>query len=451
MLYVESDYWVEGYAEGDTAAVERPEPNRRLLLWEILPLRTTRMLGDYAEDLPLPEIFGDLSDAPFPLIRLSATRYFAADHPMEIDDVFNDKQFVSNWERVLASDDERTWTEVRFDAPIPEGTAVSATGKGKRHPDAGDLLQNPADVCERIMRIAGRDDDFSQLRAEASQFDIRVAGRIAEMKAVKDHVDDVMQSVGAIWCPGMARLYPSAAEPMPILDLDKSEVADITVTASLVDTADVVRLSYDRSDASGKPLHYIELTASPKRYNGVSKEVVYSWLRTPNAEAVGRPVTQRLAGERYAVEFNTNRRSLRPGMWVRPVAHPGWPLPGDDPVIMILGVEIEPGSNTVRVSGETIIGDKPVVTVTAHSIALPDTVRAGLDVSVHDGVATFTAADEDGRPLAGARISLDGGEAKTTDAQGKVRFNIAVGDAPALHEVVFEAPGFSAQTLFIML
>lgn len=427
-------------------------PRPRLMLWETLPLRTTRMLGDYAEDVALPEGYGDFRTAPIPLIRLSSTRYFGLDHLWEPAEVFVDQQKTLAWEAVTAHDDVRTWTEIRFEAPIPEIAKVSAAGRGKRNPTTGELYENPADVLERIMQIAGRDDDYSSLRAECSRLDLRIAGRIAGTRSIADHIDEVMQSVGAIWTPGMARLYPSASAPDLILDLDKSEVEDLTVEATVADTADVVRVAYDRSDATGKPLHYIELTASPQLYGGVSKEVSYPWLRSPaNAEAVGRPIAQRLAGERYDVGFDSRRRDLRPGMWIRLVAHPEWQLPGDDPVIIILRVEIDPSSDTIHVAGETILGDLPTITITAHSIALPATVEAGLDVSVRDGVATFTATDEDGRPLPGALVSLDGGDARTTDAQGKVSFPLKVSDEGRLHEVLFEAPGFAAITLIVPL
>lgn len=445
--YVEDDYWDDDYV-GDAAPITVSAP--RLLLSEILPLRTSRMLGDYADDFPLPIVIGDLTNAPFPLGRLSATEGFAADHPMQITGAFVAKQAVQDWEQALVSDDKgRTWTVVRFAAPVPDGDAMSAVGRGLRDPSTGELLQNPADIVERVFRIAGRDDDFSDLRAECSRLNLIAAGRISEMKSIKETVDDVTQAVGAIWSPGMGRLYPSSLDPAPILDLDKSEVSAITANATLVDTADILRLSYDRSDASGKPLHYIELTASPLRFHGISKEIAYPLLRTPaNAEAIGRPVLQRLAGQRYAVTFNSSRRTLRPGMWVRLVAHPEWELPGDDPVIMILGVEVEPHANMVRVTGETLIGDKPVITVTAHSIALPDATEEAIEVSVRDGVATFTAHDADGRPLAGARISLDGGQPKTTDAQGNVSFVIETGTEGKLHEIAFEAPGFLPQIIF---
>lgn len=424
-----------------------------LLLSELLPLRTTRALGDYAEDTILPEVLGDLTDAPFPLIRLDDSRFFAADHPMDVTAVYVERQLVADWAMVLASDFAgRTWTEVRFAAPVPPGSEVSAAGTGRRDDATGELIANPADVVARICALAGRDDDWSALRAECSALDLTVAGRISERLAVKAQIDAVLQSVGAIWAHGMGRLYPSAATPSPVLDLDWSEVDEIDVSASLTDTADVLRLAYDRSDASGRAQHYIELTASPQLYGGLSKEVEYPWLRTPaNAEAIGRPVLQRLAGERYDVAFLSTRRSLRPGQWVTLVDHPDWPLPGADPTIMVLSVEIDQDSASVRVNGECTVG-AATVTVTAHSLALPDTVEAGVDVSVRDGVATFTFTDSDGRPIAGAHVSLDGGAPKTTDAQGKVQFPVSVvAGEPVNHELAFEKSGFVPFTVVVPL
>ena len=97
-------------------------------------------------------------------------------------------------------------------------------------------------------------------------------------------------------------------------------------------------------------------------------------------------------------------------------------------------------------TGETIVGTA-TVTVTAHSLALPDTVAAGIDVAVRDGVATFTITDADGRPVAGARVSLDGAAPKTTDTHGKVSFSAA----PGTHEIAVEAPGFLPFSLEVTL
>lgn len=423
-----------------------------LLDSEPLPLRSTRALGDYAEDVPLPWLFGDFTSAPFPLIRLSPTRYFVADHPAEVTKVFIGKQQHFGWSAGLESDtDGHTWTVATFTSAIAQDAEVSACGRGKRDDDTGELIENGADVERAVYKIAGRDVDRSELRAECSALDLRIAVRVSERSSIKVAGDAVTQSFGAISWHGGARLYPAAISG-PVFDLYPHEARGLTITANSQDTADVLRLSYDRSDASDRNLHYIELSASPQRFGGLAKEVSYPSLRTPaNAEAIGRAVLKRLAGQRYGVTFDSTNRNILPGMWVRPVANPEWTIDDDEPVLMVLQAAIEDDNGSRAITAETIIGDCEV-TVTAHSIALPDTVAAAVDVSVQDGVATFTFTDADGRPIAGAHVSLDGGQAKTTDAQGKVRFPVnVVADKPVDHELAFEAPGFAPFSVVVPL
>lgn len=420
---------------------------RRLLLSEDVPLRTTRMLGDYAEDAPLGRVYGDLTASRFKLLRLADDRFFCADHPMEMTGLYVGKEATKGYQQALESDSlGNTWTEVRTAAPVPVGVEVSGVGRGFRDPTTGLLLQNPADIVADLMRICGRAEDWSALRAETSRAGIVVARHVGTVQSLRAQVDEILQSVAVIWTPGMARMYPTSAEPVPIFDLEPGEVSDFEVTATAADTADILRIAYDVCDATGMAQASIELTASPARYGGLVKEVTYAWLRTPvNAEAVGRAVLSRLAGERYAVKCNSTRKMLRAGMWVRPLAHPEWPLDGD-PVSMVLGAEIDQSTNSVRLTGETVLS-VPTITVTAHSIALPDTSSGFLEVAERNGVATFTVFDQDRKALTGARISLDGGQPKTTDGRGQVAFAYTPGE----HELALEAPGKVSQVLTVTL
>lgn len=409
-----------------------------LFLFEDLPLRTTRVLGDFADDAVLAHRYGDLTQARFPLAKLDSVRYFAADHPMPITEVFIDDQPYVSYEASLESDGAgRTWTIVTLGAPAPNGAKVSAAGFGKLNPLTGALLENPADVIEDLMRLCGRSDDWSALRAEASAFGMKVAGSVSVVQPIKDQIDEITASVGAIWSPGMARLYPTTQTPRPIVYLNKLSASDLAISASVDDTADVLRLGYDYSEATGKARHFIELTASPQRFGGLVKELTFRWLRTPaDAEVVGRPILQRLAGERYEVAFKSDETTLRPGVWVGLVQHPEWPFDGADPIMMALGVDVIQDSREVDVTAEHM-RTIPLVTVTAHSVALPDTATASLEVSTRDGITTLTVHDLADKPIQGARVSLDGGAPKTTDALGQVKYIVPRGK----HLFALEAPG----------
>src|SRR5437868_12619774 len=109
------------------------------------------MLGDFAEDRPLPHRYGDLTAARFPLIRLSPTEFFAADHPMEVTRVFTDAEETQSWAQSLQSNLKgHTWTIVTLGAPAPATAIVSACGKGKRNPTTGALLENPAEILQDV-------------------------------------------------------------------------------------------------------------------------------------------------------------------------------------------------------------------------------------------------------------------------------------------------------------
>lgn len=406
------------------------------LLWEELPLRSSRALGDYADDFYLQHILGDWSATPFPAQRLSETRFFAADHPMLITQAFTAKLEAFGWERRLETDNVRSWTIVEFAAPVPDGVEVWLCGYGKEDDDSGELIENPADQMRYIARLGERDDDFSGLRAECSALDLRTKVRLAERVSIKAAIDSLAESSGIIWWSGGARLYPTSDGPLTVLDLDRKEARDLKPSANLSDTADVLRISYDYSPASKRALRYMELTAFPQRYGGMAKEVVYGALTSPaNAEAIGRPVLQRLNGQRYDMPFNSTAR-IRPGMDVRLVDNPGWLIDDSDPVVTVLSVQLEPSSGAVSVAGETIVG-RSVVTVTAFSVALPDTVQESVNVEIADGIATFTIRDESGRGIKGARASLDGSAARTTDALGQVRFP----QTPGTHTLIVELGG----------
>jgi hypothetical protein len=418
----------------------------RLLLSEDLPLRTTRVLGDFAEDKVLAQVYGDMTSARFPLVRISDTEGLASDHPMEITEAFVDDERTDSWQRALRTDEKgNAYTVVEFAAPVPAGSTMSARGRGKRNPTTGALIENPAEIMEDVLRLAGRDELFPDLRAQTSAY--RFAGRLGDVKQIRAWLDEIARSAAAVWTPSRATLYPVLAISGAVTELDQFSASEIEVTASLTDTADVLRLGFDFDYASGKPQRFIELTANPKRYGGIVAERTFEWLRLPpNAEAIGRRVLAWLAGDRRQVRFTTSRTDVRAGTWVRLADHPEWPTPHANPEVFVLEANITPKANVARVSGWALL-DSPSILLTSHSIALPSTTEGGIDVTFRNGVATLQLKDNAGKPLAGARVSLDGGLAKITDSQGRVSFVTTRGR----HELAVEAKGFISYTVEFVL
>jgi len=415
-------------------------------LWEILPLRTTAALGDFSSKLILAQRFGDLRRARFPLAKLDDSNWAAADHAMQITEAFvDDEKTLSFDAQVLGDDAGNTRTVVRLAAPAPPDAKVSASGIGRLDPVTGELIQNPADIMEFILRLAGRTETFPLLRAECAAEGIVLAGSLDRAQSIRAWLDEVAYSAGAIWTPEAARLYPVDYVRGSVVPLDRFAASIPTPPVStLEDTADVVRLFYDPNDATSTPQQYVELSASPDRFGGLVTEVTLRWMRQAlNAETIGRRMLGRMAGERYRVTFTTDQTSLRPGQWVQFIDHPQWMIPDVvDPLAMVLSVDVDLQTKKAQVTAE-VIASTPTITVTAHSVALPSTTSATVSIAVKNGVLTATINDDSAKPVKNAQVSLDGGAARKTNESGQVSFIVKTATPPKKHELAVQAKGFT--------
>lgn len=418
-----------------------------LMLSEDLPLRTTRMLGDFASDKVLPHRLGDLSGTRFTLLKLSDAVWFVADHACQVTEVQIDDEPTASWEQQTRSDEYgNTWTVVQLAAPAAPGARVTASGIGKRDARTGRLIENPADILEYIMALAGRAETFPQLRAEAAAESLALAGSLDEAKSIRSWLDDVCYSAGAVWTPSAARLYPTATVRGPVTELSRFQATKLEVSQDIEDTCDILRVRYNRDEHDDRALAYVELSARPHQYGGVPKEVTLPWLRTArNAETVGRRMMARMAGVTYVIDATAagdTALAMRPCSWVRFVNHPGWPIDSTDPTCMLLAVSVDPDRVENEITLE-VTRSSPAVVVSSYSVAVPIGLGAAVDIAIIAGIATLTVSDENGLPLRNAMVSLDGGVAKKTNEQGKVSFSVKPSTPPRKHQLAVEAPGFT--------
>jgi len=431
---------------GDGATVRATTPRRPgLLLTDPLPLALTSQIGAFAEAQLLPQRYGDLRKTRFKLIRMTATKFIAAGHAMEITRAFTADLETSSFAVSVESSGALVYTVVEFAAPVPIGTDCSASGLGKRHSVTGALIENPADIAVDVLALAGRVEPwFGQLRAEATA--IALAGSFGDVVAVRDAIDTVMNSAGAIWCPGMARLYPVPFDGFKI-DIDATSAHDLTVQASATDTADIVRLSFDFDEVENRNQSFIELSASPQRYAGKLIDVALPMLRNPaTAEAIGRRIAGWYAGERYTVTYKGDADEFaRPGTWALLTGHPQWPF-SDDPYLMLTQTTISKRENFVSVTAETL-RSSPTITITNHSLGGNSIDTGGIEVQFLNGIATFTVLDNSDKPIVGAYVSLDGAAPKKTNGQGQVVFTTTAG----AHELAVEAAGFLPYSIGLTL
>lgn len=430
----------------NTVAERRRSPH--LYLTDDFPVTMTTELGAFAEELPVPDRYGDLRRSRFRLLRMTSTLFVAARHPMEITRTFTGDLETKSFEARTEALGGHSCTVVEFAAPVPIGTEATASGLGKRNEVTGELIENPADILADIMALADRDDRWwDQLRAEASVAGIRLAGSFSAKGSIRDRIDAVIDSCGAIWCPGMARLYPAPIDGFRI-DLDRYTVADLSVSASPVDTADILRVAFGYDEAEQKNQSFITLEASPVRYGGTIADIALPWLQSAaSAEAVGRRLLSRLSSVRCSATFSTPLTEFtRPGTWAVLSDHPEWPFDGSANLMFATALRNRK-DGSARITAEAIVSDEPTITLTKHSLG-SDTIGAGgVEVEFRNGVATLTVLDNSDKPLSGAYVSLDGEAPKKTNAQGQVSFVAAAGP----HELAIEADGYVPFTIEITL
>lgn len=421
------------------------------LLEEPLPLRSTRDLGDYADDLPLPWRYGDLTRAWFPLVRLDDDRWFAADHPMEITEVGIDGRSTASWAQSIESDGRgHNWTVVRLGSPVPAtGAVVVARGRGKLDPATGALIQNPADIMRDIARMAGRAYRWDGLRAECAAEGLRLAGSLSSPISIREALDLVARSCGAIWTLSYATLYPRSAPAPGAYIHELQTVGAISVEAALDDTGDVLRLGYDGEESTTRAQQNMTFAASPQRLGGFVVQQQLDWLRdSASAERVGTRLDERLSGERYDVAFDTYDR-IAAGWWARIPGSPppGWPFATDvNPVVKVLEIATDTATGATQAKAEYLRA-VPRIRIVAHSLALPSTAEAAVETAFENGIATLIFYDEQRHPLIGAQVSLDGSAPHTTNALGAVTFATTKG----LHRLAMEAIGIVPIDMEIIL
>lgn len=106
-----------------------------------------------------------------------------------------------------------------------------------------------------------------------------------------------------------------------------------------------------------------------------------------------------------------------------------------------------PSAASVACAVEAPVGAAPAVETMRLSSAFDPVIQPGVTVDVAGSEIIFTARDEQGRPLAGARITLNGGAQRVADSAGRVSFPVVRGR----HVLLIEADGYPASEVVVVV
>lgn len=432
---------------GLEAGADRP-------LSDNVPLRTSAVWGGWREVRVLPWAWGQVTLTP---VQYSDDQrvYFLADHPIQgVDEVKRDDVPTSAW--AFYNGVDSTGQAVAFlelAMPLSEGERLSVTLRGRMHPDTGKLLQTPAEILFDVLTsLAGAPMQWPELddyRTETAH--VALGGLLADNRvSIRAAVDGLLQSCGGAWAaamPGVAIAWPPQSDDTaPAMRVDALTAQDLKATTNATGLCTSLRVLYDYDHALGRYRRAIQLQApdAVKEYGLLEQEWPAPWLRTPRqAEALGQRMLSWLARPRWRVSWQQSFADVATGAWVD-VAHPLSPLSGRH---RLVSAELDLSAASLACTIEAPVGAPPAIETVRLSTAFDPVIQPGITVDVANGEIIFTARDERGRPLAGAKITLNGGASRIADSAGRVSFPVKRGR----HVLLIEAVGYPAAEAVVVV
>lgn len=399
-------------------------------LYEDVKLRTSDVLGDFADTFVLEHRYGDLSKTKIRLGKLSDTLYFVADHPMaSVDSVQEAGQEIKAWRWFTKADKAGvTSTYVELAQPVSRVDGiVTASGRGKLNTVTGALIENPADIITDIAAINGREVLMPYFREECERRGLKFAGSLDEVKSLRLYLMNVIDSIGGLLIRDDAIIYPTSIGYAKRI----TSFTPPSFRATTEQRAGSVKVAYNYNEGSGKYGSFVVVGAINSPYDNQRVEYC-KWLRSNTAAIeLATRLCKYYAGEH--VEVTTE---------VAGIHHTGDPiwLEGAFFETPFLVTESQPQEASTRVKGDLIVNSWDAVEVTNYSAELPITQQEGIELEFDNGLLTITIYDTENKPFVGAFVSLDKGTPKKTNSRGRVQFRTT----PGGHVLDIAAPGFDS-------
>lgn len=183
---------------------------KRLTLFDSINLRSSSAYKDPAAIAPLQIVFGDLSESAIPCHPINAayTVFHASDRPMQsITAVYEDGGKITSGFKAMPAYQDETGQSIAcviFDHAKPT-QKISIAGKGCMN-DAGELIENPADLIEYLfLHIQGYDPasidsaELARFYADCLKEEIKTACLISDTGKLRSFLDELAQNIHARW------------------------------------------------------------------------------------------------------------------------------------------------------------------------------------------------------------------------------------------------------------
>ena len=423
-------------APAQTETIARPR-----LLSDPLPQRRTTQMAEYREDRVIPWAYGRVTIEPIPLDE-DGREWLLADHAIvAVDRVMTDGQPTDGWQLVQRTDStDHPIATLRLTQPPESGEVLTVALTGKRDRDSGEPIEHPADVVRDLLTECGWELPVGTLAGLREDYPgVAIGGVIDDAPTLRGALRGILDGLGADWTatPLTAR---RAGPREPVAVLGVRELDDVSAESTSQTLATVLRVTYAADAAAGKPRGALTVEAPEaiERYGRIERDLSMPWVRTGrDATEIATRRLERLARPEWRIDATTAWRDQpwAPGDTIT-LGHPR--VPGGDAVIT--GLDADPDSQRLVITLRLAAGDTPRVEVTGRAVAIDPAAESPLGVTYSNGRATFTITDDTGQPIAGASVTLDGQQTRTTSRNGQVQFTTPRGP----HTLTVTADGYAA-------
>lgn len=418
-----------------------------MLLTDPLPIRRATEMPQYRSDGYLPWVYGRAIVAPVPLDD-AGLEWLLADHPVSgVDRVTVGGAASDGWQHINRLDDAgRAIAVLRLTQPPKDGAALAAHVVGRMHPTTGAPIEHPADIAADLLRQCGwtvTPDAWQGLRDDYPGLALGLV--IADPATLREALAAVIEPLGAVWSasPIMARRAGSAT---PTDTLDLARIDSVECRADSTSIATVARITYARDWSDGRARAALTLAAPDAiaQYGRIAVDIDLPAVRTArDALAICTRRLQDLARPRWDIDVAA---VWRDDPWqlgdTITLDHPRAPAGA----AMITSREAAHDQSSIRLTLTMPAGPAPRIETLSHSAAI-DPAQDATRITYRDGTATFTIADDNGNPLAGAAVTLDGIETRNTDRNGQVQFKTTRGP----HTLSVYLAGYAPFTLEVVV
>lgn len=423
-----------------------------------VPLRTSAAWESFAELVTLRVGYGRITITPDQYDK-ERFFFFLLDHPVTGLSVKRNGEAYSNIEFHNQADETgRAISLLELGEELASDESLTVELLGRRHPDDGRLLENPADILyDLLVNVAGYSIDEERLldfKAEcnAQSHPIKIAGVVDNHQpTLRSTIAEIMQSVGAMWAlsvPTLARLFPvSEISSNEIVygyfsgSPDGVGVLDSRGYSAQYDESEIqtqLQISYDYDWSENLHRQSVLLSADRQTIDDEGERPVdidARWLQSGAlADQLGERVLPYLARPRWRVSFDAgyggvvNSQDIPVG-GIIDVTHPSSPLTSSH-VVQRKTVERATLNTTLTIEGA--VGRVPDIEIVQRSAQFANAESEFYFQRENDTAVINTNA--------GATVSLNG-RTVIADNNGRAFFPDT---PPGTYELVITLSGFDS-------